>query len=107
MLSLMIFSVWWPQVVLFDQKPGIQLKNCMLFCIRYFWKTVKAAALQLFFWIFLALMHPWSAFAVPFLGVWYIWYVVNFLLYDQLDEAFRIEEQIEEAARSKTSGGGA
>ena len=40
---------------------------------------------------------PWSAFLVPFLGVWYILYLSNFLLYEQLDQAFRIEEQIGEA----------
>lgn len=30
----------------------------------------------------------------PFLGVWYILYVSLFFLYDKLDTAFRIEEQI-------------
>jgi hypothetical protein len=39
---------------------------------------------------------PWTAFVVPFLGVWYILYVSLFLLYDKLDYAFKIEEQIAE-----------
>lgn len=72
MLCLMVFSVWWPQVVLFDQKPGIQLKNCILFCIlfciRYFWRIVGVAAQQLVWWAFMVLILPWSAFALPFLG---------------------------------------
>ena len=34
---------------------------------------------------------------MPFLGVWYILYVSCFLIYDRLDNAFRIEEQIGEA----------
>lgn len=45
----------------------------------------------------MVLFLPWSAFLVPFLGVWYILYLSNFLLYDQLDQAFRIEEQIGKA----------
>jgi len=53
--------------------------------------------LQLLWWIVMVLFLPWSAFLVPFLGVWYILYLSNFLLYDQLDQAFRIEEQIGEA----------
>lgn len=97
MICTMIFSVWWPQIVLFDQRPGIQIKNCILFCIRYFWRTAGVAALQTVWWIAMVLFLPWSAFLVPVLGVWYILYLSCFLLYDQLDNAFRIEEQIGEA----------
>lgn len=106
MLCLMVFSVWWPQVVLFDQKPGIQLKNCILFCIRYFWKVVGVAAQQLVWWAFLVVILPWSAFVIPFLGVWYIWFVSCFFLYDPLDEAFCIEEQIAQAFPEQTAGAG-
>lgn len=97
LIVTMIFSVWWPQVVLFDQTPGIQLKNCILFCIRYFWKVVKAAGVQILWWIVMVLVLPWSAFVVPVLGVWYILFLSNFMLYDHLDEAFSIEEQIAQA----------
>lgn len=94
LIVTMLFSVWWPQVVLFSQRPGIQLKNCILFCIQYFWRTLGVSALQLAWWSLTVLLLPWSAFAVPVLGVWYILYLSNFLLYDRLDTAFRIEEQI-------------
>lgn len=94
LILTMIFSVWWPQIVLFSQRPGIQIKNCLLFCIQYFWRTLGVSALQLVWWIVMVLFLPWSAFVVPFLGVWYILYLSNFLLYTQLDTAFRIEEQI-------------
>lgn len=96
-LCTMVFSIWWPQIVLFDQRPGIQIKNCILFCIQYFWRTLGVAVLQLVWWIVMVLFLPWSGFLVPFLGVWYILYLSNFLLYDQLNTAFRIEEQISEA----------
>ncbi len=94
LLSLMVFSIWWPQIVLFEQKPGIQLKNCILFCIKYFWRTLGVAALQLFWWILFVLFLPWTAFLVPVLGVWYLWFLCTFLLYRELDDAFRIEEQL-------------
>lgn len=97
LIVTMVFSVWWPQVVLFSQKPKIQLKNSILFIIQYFWRTLGAAALQLLWWLVIALFMPWTAFVIPFLGVWYILYVSLFLLYDKLNAAFRIEEQIAES----------
>ena len=90
----MVFSVWWPQVVLFDQNPSVQLKNCVLFCIRFFPRVLGTAVLQAAFWALMVLFLPWTGFLVPFLGVWYILLVAVFLIYDQLNDAFRIEEQI-------------
>lgn len=96
LIVTMVFSIWWPQVVLFSQRPRIQLKNCILFIIQYFWKTLGVAALQVFWWIIMGMFMPWTAFVVPFLGVWYILYVSQFFLYEKLDYAFKIEEQIAE-----------
>lgn len=90
----MIFSVWWPLVVLFDQKPAIQLQSCVLFSVRYFWRTLGTAVVQDVFWFIMFLLLPWTAFLVPILGVWYILFLANFLLYDRLNTTFRIEEQI-------------
>ena len=94
LLFTMVFSVWWPQVVLFDQSPVIQLKNCVLFCIRCFFRALGVSVLQIAFWAVMVLFLPWTGFLVPFLGVWYILFVAVFLIYDRLNEAFRIEEQI-------------
>ena len=96
LIVTMVFNVWWPQIVLFNQRPVIQLKNCLLFLIQYFWRTLSVAALQVLWWVIMALFMPWTAFVVPFLGVWYILYVSVFFLYEKLDYAFRIEEQIAE-----------
>ena len=97
LIVTMVFSIWWPQIVLFSQRPRIQLKNCVLFIIQYFWRTLGVAALQLGWWILMGLFMPWTAFLVPFLGVWYILFVSQFFLYDRLNSAFRIEEQIAES----------
>lgn len=96
LIVTMVFTVWWPQIVLFNQRPVIQLKNCLLFIIQYFWRNLGVAALQVLWWVIMALFMPWTAFVVPFLGVWYILYVSVFFLYEKLDYAFRIEEQIAE-----------
>lgn len=97
LIVTMVFTVWWPQVVLFDQKHSIRLKNCLLFCIRYLKPTLIAAAAQLAWWLLLVLFLPWSGFVIPFVGIWYILYVSTFLIYNRLDEAFCIEEKIAEA----------
>lgn len=96
LLCTAVGSVWWPQVVLFSQRPGIQLKNCVLFAIRYFKRTFGVALLQILWWAVGFLFLPWTAFLVPVLGVWYILFLSCFLLYSQLDEAFEIEKQIAE-----------
>ena len=94
LIITMVYSIWWPQIVLFSQRPKVQLKNCILFIIQYFWRTLGAAALQLLWWVIIGLFMPWTAFIIPFLGVWYILYVSQFFLYDKLNYALRIEEQI-------------
>ncbi|HIQ77277.1 MAG TPA: hypothetical protein IAB79_07525 [Candidatus Faecousia excrementipullorum] len=97
LLFLMVYSVWWPQIVLFRQRPGTQLKNCVLFCIQFFWRTLLTGVLQLGWWVLFVVFLPWTAFLVPVLGVWYLWFLCCFLLYRDLDKAFRIEEQLHQA----------
>lgn len=97
LLFTMVMTIWWPQVVLFDQHPGIQIKNCILFCLQYFGHALKSAVIQVAWWVVMVLFLPWSGFLVPFLGVWYVLFVSCFLLYDHLDAAFKIEEQISAA----------
>ena len=94
LIVTMVFNVWWPQIALFSQTHKIQLKNCLLFILHHFWRTMGVAALQLLWWVITGLFMPWTAFVVPFLGVWYILYVSQFLIYNQLDRAFNIEQQI-------------
>lgn len=94
LLSLMIFSTYWPQLVLFEQKNVVRLRNCLLFCLKYFWRTLGTAALQAGFGIIMLLFLPWSALALPILGIWFICFLSDLILYPQLDSAFGIEEAI-------------
>lgn len=94
LMITMLFSIIWPQIVLFDQ-PFIQnIKNCLLFILRYFPKTLGAAFLQVVYWGAIILFLPWSVVLLPLTGFWFIFYTANFLLYNTFDEAFQIEEKI-------------
>ena len=97
LILTMLLTVWWPQVVLFTQKPGIQLKNSLFFVLFHLGRVFLAALLRVLWWLILFFFLPWTAFVVPILGVWYILFLSVFLVYRDLDTDFKIEEQIREA----------
>lgn len=88
----MLFSVYLPQLVLFKQSNSIRLKNCVLFCIKYFWSTLRTAILKLLYLLIVFLFLPWSIFLLLILGIWFILFVSNFLLYDNVKEAFQLKD---------------
>lgn len=96
-LFTMFFSLYWPQIALFEQSGRQRFLNCILFILRYFWKTFRCALLQILYWGVIALLFPWSVIVLVFLGVWFIVFTAGFLLYEPLNEAFAIEEQISQA----------
>lgn len=95
-LVTMLVTVWWVQEVLFTQTTLLMLKNAVYFCILHLWKSLGAALVRVAWWLILFLFLPWTAFVVPVLGVWYVLFLSVFILYRDLDEDFRIEEQIRE-----------
>lgn len=97
MLFTMFFSLFWPQLVLFEQSAGQTLKNCLLFILRFFVKMLGVSALQLLYWGALVLFLPWSAILLFLTGFWLPVFAANFLLYDTLNGSFHIEEQIAQA----------
>lgn len=50
LLLTMFFSLYWPQIALFEQSGKQRFQNCLLFIIRFFWKTLGCAMLQLLYW---------------------------------------------------------
>ena len=89
---LIINTLYWPQLVLFRQKASVRLRNCLLFCMKYFWRILGVGLLQLGYWIVFVLFAPWTLLLLPILGIWYILFLTQFLIYNQMDEALRIEE---------------
>lgn len=92
LVVLIVNTLYWPQLVLFRQKASIRLRNCLLFCVKYFWRVLGAGILQLGYLTVFVLFAPWTLLLLPLLGVWYILFLSQFLIYDQMDEAFEIEE---------------
>ena len=95
LLLLSLCTLYWPQLVLFDQSPAIRLRNCLLFCVKYFWRVMGAGLLQLAYTVILVLFAPWSLFLLPVTGAWYIVFLAQLIIYEQMDEALQIEKQYE------------
>lgn len=93
----MLSTLYWPQLVLFDQRASVRLRNALLFTIRHFWLTLGVALLQLVWWLLMVLFAPWTLLLLPFVGVWFDLFAALFLLYRPLDEAFSIEDSIARA----------
>lgn len=96
---LVVCTLYWPQLVLFNQSPFIRLRNCMLFCIKYFWRVMCAALIQLVIIAIYVLFAPWSILLLPVIGAWYVIFLALFLIYDQLDDSLHIEDQFDQGGK--------
>ncbi len=54
---------------------------------------LRTGLLQLAYIAVLVLFAPWSIFLLLVTGAWYIVFLMQLLIYDQLDEALQIEGQ--------------
>ena len=97
LLFLVLSTLYWTQLVLFDQRAGVRLRNGLLFVLRYFWVTLGTGLLQLAWWVLMVLFAPWTLLLMPFVDSWFVLFAALFLLYDRLDQAFAIEESISRA----------
>ena len=92
-LFLAVSLLYWPQLVLFQQSARARLYNAVLFLIKYFWRVMGAAALTLAWVLVFVLFAPWTLLPAPFVGLWFILFAAELLLYRRLDAAFAIEAQ--------------
>lgn len=92
LVVLMVNTLYWPQLVLFQQKASIRLRNCLLFCAKYLWRVLGVGILQLGYLAVFVLFAPWTLILLPIIGIWYILFLSQFLIYGQMDEAFDIEK---------------
>ena len=102
LVFLVLSTLYWPQLVLFDQRASVRLRNALLFTIRHFWLTLGVALLQLVWWLLMILFAPWTLLLLPFVGTWFDLFAALFLVYRPLDEAFQIEERISRAFPEQT-----
>lgn len=96
---LILNTLYWPQLVLFRQKTSVRLNNCLLFCVKYFPRVLGVGLLQLGYWTVFVLFAPWTLLLLPILGVWYILFLSQFLIYEQMDGAYGIEAGCGEAGQ--------
>ena len=97
LLAMVFTTLYWPQLVLFQQTVVNRLRNIILFTSKYVWKVFGAALLQMLYVAILVLFAPWSLSIVPFLGLWYIVFLSQFILYDALNAELHIEEQFQQS----------
>ena len=106
-LFLLLNTLYWPQMVLFRQTALNRMRNIILFTAKYFWRMVGVTLLQLVYILIYVLLAPWTLLLVPFLGLWYITFLSQLLIYEQMNEELGIEEKFrashaESLANSKT-----
>lgn len=99
LLCVVFFQLYWTQLVLFNQSPVIRLRNAVLFTIQYFWRVFGVGLLQIGYWGIYLLFAPWTLLILPIVGIWYILFVSELILYSRLDAALDIEDQFEQAGR--------
>lgn len=92
-LFLLLNTLYWPQLVLFRQTTLNRLRNTVLFTAKYLWRVLGVTLLQLLYYLVYFLLAPWTLLLIPFLGLWYITFLSQFLIYDQLNLALHIETQ--------------
>ncbi|MDE7243539.1 MAG: hypothetical protein K2O18_06125 [Oscillospiraceae bacterium] len=92
LLLLTVNTLLWPQVVLFEQKWPVRMRNAALFCLLNFWRVLGAGLLQLGYLAVFVLFAPWSLLLLPVVGLWYIVFLSQFLIYERMDDSFQIEE---------------
>ena len=103
LLLVIINTLYWPQLVLFNQTAINRMRNILLFTAKYLWRVLGASLLQLVYFAIIILFAPWTLILVPLLGVWYIIFLSQFILYDGLNRELRIEEQFDAAAHMETA----
>ncbi len=92
-----IFTVLWPLITLFEQRWADRIRNVILFTARYFLKVLGCAVLNILYWGVFILFLPWSLILLPLTGFWFILFLTGFLLFDPVNETFKLEEAISEA----------
>ncbi|MBQ6734406.1 MAG: hypothetical protein IJR00_05805 [Lachnospiraceae bacterium] len=95
-LLVLINSLYWPQLVLFSLPAADRIRNMILFTAKYLWRVTVATLLQVFYWALYIFFAPWSLVLMPLLGIWFIVFLSELILYDGLNAELRIEEQFYE-----------
>lgn len=94
-LLLLLNTLYWPQLVLFRQTAMNRMRNIILFTAKYFWRMAGVSLLQMVYLLVYVLFAPWTLILIPFLGLWYIVFLSQFLIYEPLNTELAIEEKFQ------------
>ena len=72
-------------------------RSAALFFIKRFWRVMGVGLVQLVYIAVLVLFAPWTIFLLPVTGMWYAVFLPQLLIYEQLNQDFRIEESLAES----------
>ena len=86
-------TLYWPQLVLFQQTAVYRVRNLMLFTIKHSVRVLVAVLIQLIWILLMILFAPWTLMVIPFLGFWFPIFLAQYRIYADLNADLRIEEQ--------------
>ncbi len=86
-------TLYWPQLVLFQQSFVNRARNALLFTIKHSVRVLAAVLIQCVWIALIVLLAPWTIVVVPFLGFWFPIFLAQYRIYDDLNRDLRIEEQ--------------
>ena len=101
LLAVIIFllfeNLYWHQFVLFSQPLKQTLINTLLFSSKYLWKVLLVIAVEIVYIFLLTIFAPISLILLPFLGIWYPIFLLNYNLYEKLNLELGIEDKFNTA----------
>ena len=86
-------TLYWPQLVLFQQTAALRVRNAILFTVKHSLRVFRAVLLQLVWILLMILFAPWTFIVIPFLGFWFPIFLAQYRIYADLNEDLKIEEQ--------------
>ncbi|MBR0462919.1 MAG: hypothetical protein IJJ23_00840 [Clostridia bacterium] len=86
-------TLYWPQLVLFQQSAVNRMRNAILFTIKHSVRVLVAVVIQVVWIALIILFAPWTLIVIPFLGFWFPIFLAQYRIYADLNNDLRIEEQ--------------
>lgn len=98
-VALTIFTYFWPQRAFTDLNGWQLFRNSRLMILMHPVTALKALLIQLLYWAALIVAFPYSAIALPLLGLWFPALTGLLIIYPQLNEDLKMEQRLEEEGR--------
>ena len=95
-VALTVFTYFWPQRAFTDLNNRQIFKNSRLMIMMHPVTALKALLVELLYWAALIVAFPYSAIALPLLGLWFPALMALLIIYPQLNKDLKMEERLEE-----------